>query len=288
MTISSSYSQLPVADYENNTRKIRVGNLVFPVFDQGDGEVILMLHGFPDSRHLWRYQIPALLNAGLRVIALDLKGYGDAPKPKEVEGYAVTHLVQEVMGIMDSLKINDFFLVGHDWGSVLSWFIASYYPQRIKKLTSISVGCPGTSGTRTFEQLKAAWYGYLIAYGTGIEELFQANDWEFFKRLTQNNGDQDRYIKDLSRPGALNAALNYYRANFKPDFSASFQLPAIKCNVMGIWSDGDIYLMESHVINSHENIEGTWRYEKITNASHWVMLEKPDQINKLLIDFLTN
>lgn len=114
MTLTDSIAQLPVADIESNTRKIEVGNLIFPVFDQGEGEVVLMLHGFPDSRHLWRYQIPALLNAGFRVIAPDLKGFGEAPKPIEVEEYAVTNLVQDVIGIMDSLKIDNFFLVGHD------------------------------------------------------------------------------------------------------------------------------------------------------------------------------
>lgn len=281
-------SQLPVADIESNTRNVQVGDLVFPVFDQGDGEVVLLIHGFPDSRHLWRYQIPALLDAGLRVIAPDLKGLGAAPKPQEVEAYSLPILMQEVMGIMDSLKVDRFYLTGHDWGAALSWFIAAFHPQRIKRLVALSVGCPGNSGTRTFEQLKASWYGILIANSNGVETLVQANDWEFFKKLTQNKGDQERYLKDLSQPGALSAALNYYRANFKMDFNQVFQLPPIKCDVMGVWSDGDIYLVESHVKNSFENIEGTWRYEKITNSGHWMMLEKPDELNRLLVDFLND
>ena len=283
-----AHAQLPVADMDNHTRKVQVGDLVFPVFDQGEGEVVLLLHGFPDSRHLWRFQVPVLLDAGFRVIAPDLKGFGEAPKPLEVEAYGLSVLIQEVLGIMDSLKIDSFYIVGHDWGALLTWIIAATQPQRIKKLVALSVGCPGTSGTRTFEQLKASWYGTLIAHSKGVETLFQADDWAFFKKLTQNNGDLERYISDLSRPGALTAALNYYKANFRPDFSNTSSLPAVKADAMGIWSDGDIYLTEKHVTSSPEKLEGKWRYEKITGASHWLMLDKPNEVNKLLLEFLGN
>lgn len=279
-----------MSDIDKITRTVQVGDLAFPVADQGEGPVVVLLHGFPDSRYLWRHQIPVLVSGGLRVIAPDLRGYGDAPKPEEVEGYAIPNVMQEVISILDSLQVEKVYLVGHDWGAVLSWFLTAYYPQRVDKLVALSVGCPGTSGTKTFEQLERAWYAMLFRYGQNIEDLMQANDWEFFRRLSRGDGDQERYFKDLSQPGAINAALNWYRANFNLNFDSSkpFSLPKIQCPVMGIWSEGDYYLTESHVKNSFENIDGTWRYEKIAGASHWLMLDKTEEVNRLLLDFLVD
>lgn len=278
-------AQLSDEQIRSNTREVQVGELTFPVFDQGSGEVVVLLHGFPDSRFMWRYQIPVLLEAGFRVIAPDLKGYGDAPKPQEVSMYTIPILVGEIMTIIGNLQIDKFNLVGHDWGAALSWVIASSQPEKVNKLVALSVGAPGNSGTKTFDQLKAGWYGYLIANSEGVEELLMRDDWKFMKELTQGDGDQERYIRDFSRPGALTAALNYYRANFKADFKNIYKIPPVKCDVLGIWGDRDIYLMESHMKNSSELVEGKWRYEKVNDASHWLMLDKPEQVNRLIVDF---
>ena len=98
-----------------------------------------------------------------------------------------------------------------------------------------------------------------------------------------------RYLKDLSRPGALTSALNWYRANAKVELPSKqkAEFPNITCPVLGIWSDEDNYLTERQLRNSHEKIEGSWRYEKIRGASHWMMLDKPDELNQLLVKFLT-
>ncbi len=152
-----------MVNIEKATKTIRVGELRFPVFDQGTGPAVLLLHGFPDSRHLWRFQIPALLDANFRALAPDLRGFGDAPKPREVEGYAIPNVMREVLGLLDTLEVDGFYLVGHDWGAVVAWFIAAYRPERVKKLVALSVGCPGNSGATSYEQLSRSWYAFLFA-----------------------------------------------------------------------------------------------------------------------------
>ena len=105
----------------------------------------------------------------------------------------------------------------------------------------------------------------------------------------RGNGDQDKYFRDLARPGALEAALNWYRANIILSFDeAQPKLPRIQCPALGIWSDGDDYLAEQSVRGSVELMDGPWRYVKMTGASHWMMLEKKSELSELLVDFLTN
>ena len=280
-------AQLPTTDIDQHTRLVQVGEQIYPVVDTGgEGPVVLLLHGFPDSRHLWRYQIPVLADAGFRVIAPDLKGYGDAPKPTEVKEYMIPSVIADLLALMDSLEVRRFHLVGHDWGAATAWIMTALNPNRISKLVVLSVGCPGTSGTRTFEQLERSWYALLFRYADDAEDWAKANDWEFMRKLMKGNGDKERYLKDLARPGALTAALNWYKANFNLKKHSTFQLPRITCPVMGVWSDGDNYLTEEHVTGSVENIDGPWRYEKVTNASHWLMLDQPQEVNRLLVDFL--
>jgi pimeloyl-ACP methyl ester carboxylesterase len=270
------------------TRPVTIGNFTFPVVDHGQGPPVLLLHGFPDSRHLWRYQIPVLAEAGVRVIAPDLRGFGDAPKPEGVEHYRTAIIAQEIIGLLDVLQIDQVRLVGHDWGAALAWVLAAYYPQRVERLVALSVGCPGTSGLHTLEQRERSWYFYFFQFEGVAEETLMHNDWQLFREWTRGQGDLPRYLQDLARPGALTAGLNWYRANVKPVSPTKPQreFPRIQCPVLGVWGDGDAYLTEGHLRNSHEKIDGPWRYEQLQGASHWLMLDQPEEVNRLLVAFL--
>lgn len=274
---------------EKHSKILTIGELSFPVVDYGEGKPILLLHGFPDSRYLWRYQIPALANAGFRVIAPDLRGLGDASKPENVEAYALPNIMGDVIGLLDALNIEKTYVIGHDWGAAVSWLLTAYHPQRVEKLVALSVGCPSTSGAATLEQRERSWYMYFFQYKAVAEAWLQHDNWKMFREFMRGDGDMTRYIRDLSRPGALTAGLNWYRANINPappsDTRPTF--PKITCPVLGIWSDGDNYLTEAHMRQSYENIDGEWIYKVIRGASHWFMLEKADELNRLLIEFLT-
>jgi len=289
---SNQLDEQPMVDVDSATTTIEIDSGSFPVLDVGEGPVVVLLHGFPDSRHLWRYQVPALTEAGFRVVAPDLRGFGDAPRPESVEAYSAHYLVDDVMSILDTLDIQNFRLVGHDWGAAIAWRLAATEKEAVEQMVALSVGAPGNSGKLTVEQRERTWYVYLFKLQDVAEAWLKHDDWKLFREWMRGDGDQERYMQDLSREGALTAALNPYRAldgyrTTAPDKANSEYEPVI-CPALGIWSDGDHYITEQHMTGSEEMVEGPWSYEKITGASHWMMLEKPSKLNDLLLNFFTN
>jgi pimeloyl-ACP methyl ester carboxylesterase len=124
-------------------RRLRAGGLAFNLAEAGDGPPVLLLHGFPDSWRLWRYQIPALAKAGHRVIAPDLRGFGETDRPAAVEDYKLRTLGNDVVGLLDALELDRAAVVGHDWGAALAWAVARFVPDRVTRLVVVSVGQPG-------------------------------------------------------------------------------------------------------------------------------------------------
>jgi pimeloyl-ACP methyl ester carboxylesterase len=269
-------------DLSRFTRTVDVGGLAFPVLDYGEGSPVLLLHGFPDDRLLWRHQVTALANAGLRVIAPDLRGFGDAPRPLDPAEYGLDVAAKDVIGILDAMRVGQVQMVGHDWGAALGWRIAASYPNRVSRYAALSVGAPGAAPTAEQREL-SAYMGFFRK--PGVEDEIQRDNWKWFRDWLRNAPDTARYIERLSRPGALTSGLNWYRAsNARP--AGAPALVVVACPVLGIWSDGDAYLTEAQVKTTGERIKGTFQYEKITGASHWMMLDKPDELNRLLLAFL--
>ena len=100
-----------------DTRNIRTNGVNLHVVDEGQGPAVLLLHGFPDSSKLWRHQIPALVQAGFRAVAPDLRGFGQSDMPPGVENYALPVILQDVLGILNELQIDRAHVVAHDWGA---------------------------------------------------------------------------------------------------------------------------------------------------------------------------
>jgi pimeloyl-ACP methyl ester carboxylesterase len=265
------------------TKRITIDGLTFPVVDHGRGPAVLLLHGFPDDRLLWRYQVGALVDAGFRVVAPDLRGFGDAPRPADPSSYGIPLVVRDVLGILDALGIRRVQLVAHDWGAAVGWRLAAVHPDRISRYVALSVGAPG--GRTSIEQREKSWYmAFFRQPGTAEEQLMQDN-WQLFREWTRNAADTERYIANLSRPGALTAGLNWYRATGQGGAAAG-PPPPVTIPVLGIWSDGDAYLTEAPLKTSGDRTRGTFRYEKVAGASHWLMLDRPAEINRLLLSFL--
>jgi pimeloyl-ACP methyl ester carboxylesterase len=268
---------------------LTVNGLSFHVVDEGDGPPVLLLHGFPDSAALWRHQIPALVDAGHRVIAPDLRGYGASERPEGVAAYAMPTLVADVVGILDALGIGKAAVVGHDWGAGIGWALASLVPQRVTRYAALSVGHPEGYFTG-LRQREMSWYMLLFQFD-GAEEWLRRDDWRLLREWLHNPVDIERYISDLGRPGALTSALNYYRANIAPESFAGRPpgaLPSVGCPVLGIWSDGDVGCGEAQMLASRERVTGPWRYQRIEGAGHWIPLDAPDELTKLLLDFLSS
>jgi pimeloyl-ACP methyl ester carboxylesterase len=269
-------------------RRIEGDGVELAVLDEGGGPAVLLLHGFPDSHHVWRNQIPALADAGFRVIAPDLRGFGDSDRPGEVEAYRIRHSVADVLAMLDALDVERAGVVGHDFGAGLAWVVAALAPERVEKLAVMSVGHPNAQRHPTIEQREKGWYMLLFQFEDVAEELLSRDDWKLAREWLRGNGDIDRYISDLARPGALTAALSWYRANITPgrELGPPRDFPSVPAATLGLWSTGDDYLTEEPMLRSAEHVTGGWRYERIAGASHWLQLDAPARINELLLEFL--
>ena len=279
----------PLSDaaIEDATVDVDVDDRTYPVIDRGDGPAVLLLHGFPDSKRMWRYQVPRLVEAGYRVLAPDLLGFGDAPKPQDPEPYALPAIMEDVVGMLDALDVDSVRLVGHDWGAAVAWITASFYADRVDRLVVLSVGAPGNSATTSIRQREKSWYFYFFQFDAA-EAWLRHDDWALFREWTRGDGDAERYVSDLSREGRLTAGLNWYRANVRPEPPSDEPpgYPDVECPTLGVWPEGDNYLTEEHVTGSTEKVAGEWRYERVEDASHWLMLDKPGELNDLLVEFL--
>ena len=267
---------------------MKLGALDFHVVDEGKGPVVLLLHGFPDSSHLWRHQIPALVEAGYRVVAPDLRGFGESSRPVGVEHYAIPTLVNDVAELLDALAIEKAHVVGHDWGAALAWAVAAILPQRTRSLTAISVGHPGVFSRLPIEQRERSWYMLLFQFEGVAETLLSRHDWAFMREWMRNQGDVEYAIAELSRPGALTSALSWYRANVPPaaQLIETPLMPPVSVPTMGVWSDGDVFLIEEGMVRSRAMVQGApFRYERVEGAGHWVPLDVPEKLNALLLDF---
>ena len=268
-------------------RKMRVNGVDLAVLEEGEGDPVLLLHGFPDSSQLWRNQIPALVSAGFRVIAPDLRGFGASDRPEGRDAYAVPALLGDVMGVLDELGVAGARVVGHDFGAVVGWSLAAFVPDRVHCFAALSVGHPnGYFASR--RQRELSWYMLLMGFEGVAEEWLPKDGWSRFRTLYDNPPDFDRYVEALSQPGALTAALNLYRANIGAHdlISGEQPLPPIKCPTLGIWSSKDNLCGEEQMKNSANFVEGGWRYERVEGAGHWIPLDAPDRLNELLVPFL--
>jgi pimeloyl-ACP methyl ester carboxylesterase len=269
--------------------RVEANGLSFHVVDEGprDGEAVLLLHGFPDSSYMWREQIPALTEAGFRVIAPDLRGYGESDKPQEVEAYRMQTLVRDVVEILGGLNVERTSVVGHDWGAALAWSFAAFVPGMVKNLAVLAVGHPKAffrALTRTSQGARS-WYMLLFQIPRFSEAVISRNDFAFVRRFMRGVPDLEKYVADLSRPGALTAALNWYRANAKP-WERPQDVPSVIAPTLGMWGSRDVALTERQMVDSADFVEGPFRYERLEGAGHWMMLERPGEVNDLLLEFL--
>jgi pimeloyl-ACP methyl ester carboxylesterase len=255
--------------------------------DAGTGEPVLLLHGWPDSRDLWRHQVRALAAAGYRVVTPDLRGFGESDKPTDVAAYAMGRMAGDVVDVIDALGIDAVHLVGHDWGAAISWYTATFMPDRVRSLTALSVGHPAAFRSAGLRQREKSWYMLLFQFREVAEEWLGADDFRRFREWS-GHPDADAVARRLSDPAALTASLGVYRANVAPAtlLAPPLELPKVTVPTMGVWSSGDMALLEEGMTASGSHVAGPWRYERVDGAGHWMQLDAPDAVNALLLDFL--
>ncbi len=271
--------------------RIEVNGIGLEVAVEGPegGQPVVLLHGFPDSGRLWRNQVPALTAAGFRVVVPDQRGFGGSDKPAEVEQYSIPFLASDIIGVLDHLGIAKAHVVGHDWGSAVSWAVASLAGDRVDRLVALSVGHPAAFRSVGFSQMEKSWYMLLFQFEGTAERWLSDDGWAGFRAWAQHP-DADAVIEELERSGALTPGLSWYRANITPEafVGPPLELPPVTAPTMGVWSSGDFALTEEQMTGSEKYVTGPWRYERIEGPGHWLQLEAPDRLNPLLVEFLSN
>jgi pimeloyl-ACP methyl ester carboxylesterase len=154
-------------------RRMRVNEVELHVVDEGRGPAVLLLHGFPDSSHLWRHQIPALVAAGFRAIAPDLRGFGKSDKPAQVKAYGLRTVLKDVVGLMDALALDKAHVICHDFGAALGWLFAALHPARVGRFVPMSVGSLQSFSDAGLEQREKSWYMLLFQFGVAEEIIMR-------------------------------------------------------------------------------------------------------------------
>ncbi len=262
------------------------GDVRLEVFVQGEGPVILLLHGWPDTSIMWDEVTPDLVAAGYRVAVPDLRGCGQSDKPAELTSYAMHHLIGDIANIVEALGVEKFTVVGHDWGAALAWGVALTRPDLVERIVVVSVGHPSSLRTAGLEQQIKSWYMLLFSYEGVGEAFLRKNDYQAMRRWT-GHPRVEAVITELERDGQMEAHLKWYRANVAPNAFVVDPptLPPVSVPVLGIWSSGDFALTERQMTNSASYCASGFEYLRLEGFGHWVPLEAPHELSRAVIDF---
>jgi pimeloyl-ACP methyl ester carboxylesterase len=265
--------------------RIEVDGVGLEVSTVGTGPAVLLLHGFPDTHELWRHQLPALHAAGFRTIAPDLRGFGASDKPGS---YGVGAHVGDLVGLLDRLEVPAAHVVGHDWGAAIGWALATLAPDRVLSLAALSVGHPAAFARAGLAQREKSWYMLLFQFEGVAEQWLSADDFAHFREWSAHP-DADAVVARLAAPEALTAALGIYRDSLPPSslVAPPRSLPPVGAPTLGVWSSGDRFLIEAPMVASGAYVTGPWTYARVEGAGHWMQLDRPAEVNELLVDFLT-
>jgi pimeloyl-ACP methyl ester carboxylesterase len=267
--------------------RLDINGTFLEVEDLGEGEPVLLLHGWPDCHDVWRHQVTALGEAGYRTIAPDLRGFGHSDKPDTVASYGMIQLVSDLIGLLDVLGAPQAHVVGHDWGGAIAAVLAALAPERVTSLTCVSVGHPGAFAAAGWEQREKSWYMLLFQFPGIAEHWLAADDFANLRNWSRHP-DIDSVLAHLRDPASLTASLAVYRAILPPEslIRPPTELPPIQAPTMGIWTTEDLAITEQAMTATATFVDAPWRYERINGIGHWPQLDAPDQLNSLLLDFL--
>jgi pimeloyl-ACP methyl ester carboxylesterase len=254
---------------------------------------VILLHGFPQTSWSWRGQLSELGEAGYRAVAPDQRGYSAGARPLTVSEYQLDHLVGDVLALADAMEMDTFDLVGHDWGGMVSWVVGARHPDRVRSLSVVSTPHPLA--------LRAALLGgdpdqaertaQMDAFrrpevperlllgedrsGSGLEALCTASG--------LGAADTRQYLAVLTRPGALTAALNWYRAM---DGDELADLPPVAVPTLYVWSTEDPALSRPAAEASGTFVTGGYRCVALEGVNHWIPEAAPKELARLLLEHL--
>ena len=267
-----------------------------------DGQLVLLLHGFPEGADSWLRQIDALAKAGRLAVAPDMRGYGMTDAPEGVEAYSMDHLVDDVAGLINAFGRTDAHIAGHDWGAPVVWCFASQHPEQTRSLTVLSVGHPAAVAAARADdedqKERSRYIGLFLLEGKAERVLAE----DGYKRLRAmfaigpNPGAVprtmiDKFVRSMSsQPGRLTAALNYYRANLSGEWlwkSISPEQIKVSAPTVLVWGDKDPALGRRQAVDTASYVTGDYRLVVLEGAGHWLQFERPDEVSRTMVEAVT-
>jgi len=283
-------------------RDVQTNGIRLHCVTAGDGPLVVLLHGFPEFWYSWRHQIPVLARTH-RVVAPDLRGYGDSDRPQKVRDYVMGELVADVEGLITALGESSAIVIGHDWGGAVAWFLALDRPSVVRRLGILNIPHPARMADglrRNPRQLLRSWYVFAFQIPWLPETLLTLDHGRAIGNAMRGGvlrpgaiTDEDvRMYRDAaSKPGAMRAALNYYRAAVRHADSrvrgTQNAWPKITMPTQMIWGEQDVALGKELTYDMAPLFEAPFSIRYVPEAGHFVQLECPDLVNDLLADFCT-
>lgn len=269
--------------------QFRRGGLVFDVRDRGpeDGEAVVLLHGFPETAASWDEVVPALVEAGYRTLAPDQRGYSPGARPTGRRSYVGSELARDVLVLADAAGVERFHVVGHDFGAAVAWTLAASHAERLLSLTAVSVAHPRAfvrAMTRSTQALRS-WYMFGVQLPGLPERAMLAQDGRLLRTLLMRSGLDEatarRFMSRLSEPGALRAALDWYRALPLSEPAGPVGVPTLY-----VWGDKDGYVSPTAAYDTGRHVTGPYRFEVLEGATHWVPEHEADRLVPLVLAHL--
>lgn len=280
---------------------ISVGDIKVHVVIAGnpDGEPIFLLHGFPEFWYGWRHQIPYLVEQGYRVIVPDQRGYNLSDKPKGVNNYTIDILAQDVVNLASALGYEKINLVGHDWGALVAWWVATLFPDKLKKLAILNVPYPTVLIEQWAQgnllQMFKSWYIGFFQLNFIPETLLSLGDYSVFEQsirksalpTTFSDEDIEAYRRAWSQPNAVTSMINWYRAIARSGMENDLQKKRqITTPTLMLWGEKDKFLGKELAQPSIELcLDGELIF--YPNATHWLQHDAAESVNQELHRFIS-
>lgn len=271
-----------------------LGDVILHYLEAGRGFPVVLLHGCPQTSHEWRHVIPYLARK-YRVIAPDLRGLGDSSRP--LDGYDKKTMSEDIWRLMQSLKIERFFLVGHDWGGPTAFSLAAQHPDAVIKLAILDVAIPGDGAD--FSQNGRRWHHALFRTPDLPEQLFLGREHVIINWLFDNYGylnhcigedDRKEYLRTYVKPGAMRALFSIYRALPRDAEDNRAMLEAhgkLRMPVLALGGSKS-FGRGMEVMESLQRVAEDVRGGLVPDSGHWVTEEQPEFVAKALLEFFSD